>query len=237
MLPDRAKVADHVQDLVADDLVLEPQVVVDKPLVIDHQRTVQRPAFDLALSTDLFHVLQEAESPCRSNLPDESLRGDGKAGGPNSDGGVVVVDFESDLERVGGDDRELETIFEQPDRFAESDDIARAVLAFQARFQENIDKGFGTPVPNGKLVSFDLHDDIVDSETANRAQGVFHGIDSFLAMPESGLADRVFDHDIVRIDFHPGFAGKVGADENVTVIGGCGFEGDGGGVPGVNSNP
>jgi hypothetical protein len=70
---DERQVADHVEDLVADELVLEPQGVVQHAGVAEDDRVVERAAERQAALPQHLDFLQEAERARRRDLLDEAL--------------------------------------------------------------------------------------------------------------------------------------------------------------------
>ena len=71
-IADERQVADHVQNLVPDELVLEAQRIEDAGLT-EHDGVLERTAQRQPALTQHFHFLQEAERARRRNLVDEHL--------------------------------------------------------------------------------------------------------------------------------------------------------------------
>ena len=71
-MADEGQVADHVQNLVADELVLEPQRVEHAGLA-EHDRVLERAAERQAALAQHLDFLQEPERARRRDLVDEHL--------------------------------------------------------------------------------------------------------------------------------------------------------------------
>ena len=70
---DQGQVADRVEDLVADELVLEAERVVQHAGLADHDGVVERAAEREALLAQRLDFLEERERARRGNLVDEAL--------------------------------------------------------------------------------------------------------------------------------------------------------------------
>ena len=81
---DQRQVADHVQDLVAHELVLEPQRVVQHARLADHDRVLERAAEREAVLPQHLDFLQEAEGARRRDLLDERRLGDRASSAPGA---------------------------------------------------------------------------------------------------------------------------------------------------------
>ncbi len=71
-MADQRQVANHIQNLVADELVFEPQRVEHAGLA-EHDRVLERAAERQAALAQHFHFLQEPERARRRDLVDEHL--------------------------------------------------------------------------------------------------------------------------------------------------------------------
>ena len=69
---DERQIADHVENLVADELVLEPQCVVEDAGLAENDGVVERTAERETALAQHLDFLQEAERPRRRDLLDES---------------------------------------------------------------------------------------------------------------------------------------------------------------------
>ena len=70
---DERQIADDVEDLVADELVLEAQRVVEHAGLAEHDRVVERAAEGEALLAQRLDFLQEPERARRRDLVDERV--------------------------------------------------------------------------------------------------------------------------------------------------------------------
>ena len=70
-IADERQVANRIEDLVADELVLEAQRVVQHARLTQHDRILQRAAQRQAILPQHFYVLEERERAGRGNYLDE----------------------------------------------------------------------------------------------------------------------------------------------------------------------
>ena len=115
-MPDQRQVANHVQDLVADELVLEPERVVQNPGFPEDDGVVERAAKGQAALPEHLDLFQEAERPGWSNLFDEAVLGDSHRPRLMTQQRMVEADAVSDLEVIRGIERDSLVSVGQRDR-------------------------------------------------------------------------------------------------------------------------
>ena len=115
-MADERQVADHVEDLVADELVLEAQGVVEDAGLAEHDRVVERAAEREPALAQHLHFLQEAERPRRRDLLDERLVGDPHRPGLMPEERVIEADAVGDLEVIRRIERDPLVPLRQRDR-------------------------------------------------------------------------------------------------------------------------
>jgi hypothetical protein len=95
------EVSDEIKDLVADELVVEPErLLVQDPLRLDHNGVLQTPAQDHAARPQRVHVALEHERARRRDLLHEDFLVDVVRRVLRAEVGVVVFDGEGDAEPV-----------------------------------------------------------------------------------------------------------------------------------------
>ena len=113
---DERQIADDVEDLVADELVLEAQRVVQHAGLSEHDRVVERAAERQAALPQHLDFLQEAKRAGRRNLLDERLFRDLHRPRLMPDERVIEADAVGDLEVVGRIERDPLVPLGQGDR-------------------------------------------------------------------------------------------------------------------------
>src|SRR5262245_62725304 len=97
---DEREIADRVEDLVADEFVLEPERVVQHAGLAEHDGVFERTAERQAVLTQHLDVLEEREGARRCDLLDERLLGDAESARLMPEQWVVVADAVGDLEMI-----------------------------------------------------------------------------------------------------------------------------------------
>ena len=101
-MADQRQIANHIQDLVPHELVVEPQRIEHAGLA-EHDGVLERPAERHAALAQHFDFLQEPERPRRRNLVDEHLLVEVERLLLVPQQRVVEADRVGDLEAIGRD--------------------------------------------------------------------------------------------------------------------------------------
>jgi len=184
-----SEVADEVEDLVANELVVKAQRAVGDALAIQDDGISFGDTADQTHVAQLLFVLLEAEGAGGSDLRaivagseinDKALAADGRG----------EVDLVGDAVAFAGiDTNELVAIVDL-DSLADTEVFAAAALGLEADVTEGFDVRQGTAVEDGKLEVVELHDDVVDAGSDEGREQVFGGGDKHaLAHKAGGVAN------------------------------------------------
>ena len=99
-IADQREIADGVEDLVADELVLEAERVVQDAGLAEHDRVVERAAERQAVLPQHLDVLEERERARRRDFLDERFFGDPQRPRLMPQERVIVADAVGDLEVI-----------------------------------------------------------------------------------------------------------------------------------------
>ena len=113
---DQRQVPDHVEDLVAHELVLEPQGAVQDPLLPHHDGVRQGASEREPLLPQQLEILQEAVRPRGRELLDEDPFGRHERRDLHPHGGVLVIERVADAELGGRQDLHPAVLVADPDR-------------------------------------------------------------------------------------------------------------------------
>ena len=189
-MPDEREVADHVEDLVADELVLEPQRVVEETGLAEDDGVVERAAQRQPLLAELLDLLQEAERPRRRDLLGEGLLG--HVLGPRlvPQQRVVEADAVGHLEVVGRVDGDALVAVGERDRPRHLQKPPRRLEGPDARLVDQVDERGGAAVHDRHLGLVQLDADVVDAETDEGRQQMLDRPDRRRVLGErGGVAD------------------------------------------------
>ncbi len=202
--PQGGQVAHEVQHLVADRLVLEAQGLVQGPFGAEDHRVVQAAAEGEALGAHELDVPVHAEGPGGAQLPAELLRGQGQLAGLPADGGMVEVDGVAQPQpRIGGDLHPLAAL-PHFDRTEDPDDAPGAGDDAGAGFGQRLDPGGRAAVQDRELCAVHFDDGVLDLQTGQGGQQVFHGAELH-AVPAQGRGQAQVAHQLrLRRDQSPG---------------------------------
>ena len=213
---DEGEVADHVENLVADELVLEPQRVEDAGLP-EHDRVLERAAERQALLAQHLDFLQEAERPRRRDLVHERLLIHVHRLLLVTEERVVEADRVGDAEAIGREERDALVALLNLDLTKDLDRLARHTEVLHARVLNQVDPGGGAAVHDRHFGVIELDERVVDPQGAQGREQVLDRFDRGLANGQSGLqllpAAQMGD---VRWNLD---AAKVDALEANTVVG------------------
>src|SRR4029079_8057390 len=162
-------IADRVEDLGADELVLEAEGVVQRAVLPDHDALVERAAEREAALAEHLDFLQEAERPRRRDLLDEAVLGDPHRPRLVADKRVIYATAVVDLEMIGGVERNPLVPLAQRNRPQHLEELLRRRQLLDARLvQHEVDERGGAAVHDRHFRAVQLDDDVVDAE---RRQG------------------------------------------------------------------
>src|SRR5690349_10522842 len=105
-IADEREIADRIENLVADELVIESKGIVEDAGLAENHRVFERAAERQAVLPQHLDVLQERERPRRRDLLDERLLGDAQGPRLMTKQRVIVADAVSDLEMIRRVDRD-----------------------------------------------------------------------------------------------------------------------------------
>ena len=217
------QVANGVQDLVLDELVVVAQAVaVEHAVVIDNDDVVHVAAQAEAAGAHHLHVLGEAEGAgaCDVALVDAGgkVELDAPAGGVH--GGVVELDLEAELVAVEGLQpgplQRGANALADLHRFPDADETLGRVLHFDAGVLQQEDEAGRAAIEDGHFVACDVDAEVVDAQPRAGRHQVFDGLHLGRAGVAAGADGaghaRVADGKSVDGDVHR--RGQVGAAED-----------------------
>src|SRR5262249_42353344 len=177
-IADQREVPDGVEDLVAHELVLEPERVVQHARLAEDDRIVERAAEREPALTEHLDFLQEPERPRRRDFLDERLVGDLHRPRLVADERVVEADAVGDLEVVRRIQRDPLVALAQRDRPQHLQILFRRRQFSDARLVEDeVHERRGAAVHDRHLGTVELDNDVVDAERRESSQQVLHGLD------------------------------------------------------------
>ena len=162
--PTSARSADDVQNLVSDELVLEPQGAVEHTGLAQHDGVVQRPAQGEPPSTQHLDLLQEAKGPGRSDLVDEDVLAHPHRAGLVTQQRVIEADAVGDLELVGRIERDALVPTRQGDRTHDLEEPAGRGQRLDPGLVHQIHERRSAAVHDRHLGLVQLDDDVVDAQ-------------------------------------------------------------------------
>ena len=136
-MADEREVADDVEDLVAHELVVEPQRVIQHARFAENDRVVERSAEREAALPQHLDFLQEPERPRRSNLLDEALLVDLHRPRLVPEQRMVEADAVSDLQMFGRIERDALVTLRERDRTNDFQVAARRLQPLDPRLVED----------------------------------------------------------------------------------------------------
>ena len=175
---DQRQVPDDVEDLVAHELVLEPEGAVQDPLLAHHDGVVQGPAEREALLPEQLEVLQEAVRPRGGELLDEDPLGRHERRDLHAHRRMLVVERVADAELGRRQELDPAVLVADPDRLEHSERRpAHRHLGVTARRVQERHERRRASVHRGQLGPVQLDEEIVDPESADRRQEVLDRLD------------------------------------------------------------
>src|SRR5262245_22966605 len=174
---DEREVADGIENLVAHELVLETQRVVQHAGLAEHDRVLQRAAQRQLVLTQHLDVLQECEGAGRRDFLDEALRRDAKGPRLMAKERVVEADAVGDLEvirwiqgnpLVAARDRDRPNDFQVPPRHLQR---------LRARFLNQVHEWRRAAVHDRHFRRIQLDQHVIDVQADERREEVLDGVD------------------------------------------------------------
>ena len=224
-------VADDIEDLVADELVLEAQgLLADDLVALEDDRGVERAALDEALLDETFDVLVDRERAGRGDLRLVGL-------GVDVDREVLRVDAAvvggsaGDAQAVEGQGDDGAAAFVDRDRVREHERLAHGVLFDDAALVDERGEGAGGTVDDGRFGGVELDDRVVHGHAAEGGEDVLDGVQLDGIGRDGRLTLEFGDHLRDRTDLR--LAEKVDAPEDQAGIGRAGLQGQGDVLTGV----
>jgi hypothetical protein len=163
------QVADEVQDLVADELIREPQRRRHGRLAAEDDGAGVGRAADQAHIAEHGLVFLEAEGAGGGDQIDVVAHGEVAAEALAADG-LGKVDGVVDLISGAGIDADKLGAFSDFDLLDDLEVLSAAALLAEAGFLEGLDVRQGAAVEDGDFEIVDFDDDVVDAETDERGE-------------------------------------------------------------------
>ena len=174
---DEREVADRVEDLVADELVLEAQRVVEDAGLAEDDRVVERAAERQAVLPQHLDVLEEREGARRRQLLGERFLGDAQRARLVPQQRVIVADAVGDLEVIRRVERDALVAARQRDRPDDLQVLARRLQPLHARFVNQVDERRRAAVHDRHFRRVQLDDGVVDADADQGREQVLHRLD------------------------------------------------------------
>ena len=173
---DQREIADDVEHLVTDELVLEPERIEHTGFA-QHDRVVERAAERQAVLTERLDLFEETERTGRRDLLAERLFRDPHRPRLMAQERVIEADAVGDLEVVGRIERNALVAARQrdgPDHFQVSPGRREPL---RARLVYEVDERRAAAVHDRHLGVIQLDNHVVDAQTHERRHEVLHRVD------------------------------------------------------------
>ena len=186
-------VTDDIQNLVAHELILKAQAFLRNDLIaLDHDRAIERAAFDLAELEQLLDVLVNRERPRGRDLRHVGIRIDEQRQMLRVNAPIIGRGAgDPEIIRRQRDDGRL--TFRHRDGGIQREVFAIRGLLHGLPLHDQIDKGFGRTIEDGRLRGVHFNNGVVDAAAAQRTQDVFDRLDFRVAHLNGGRADEIGD--------------------------------------------
>src|SRR5690606_31908934 len=220
------QVADGVEDLVLDELVLVAQpLFIEDLLLVHHDGDVEAAATSQTDGAQVIDLVHKAEGARPAHLLDKGTGGKVHTGvkGFAGERRVVEVDGEVHPEAlVGPEGCHLVAVLHL--HFAlDANELLGGVLLDNAGGLDQEHKGTRTAVHDGHFRGGELNNGIVDAQSRHGGQQVLHGGDTHLPLDQGG--GQRGGADIVGLGADVNGGNQVGAAKDDTSIGRGGLEG------------
>src|SRR5215471_177035 len=144
--PEQPQIADQVEHLVPDELILVAEAVVQHRALAHHHGVVEGAAASQAVFPHHRHVSQEAIGTCGGELLDERGLAYLERGDLEPDHRVRIVEGVGNAERVRRRDLEPALVVSDAQRLANSEGTPRYGQGDGARLVQEIDEGLGAAI-------------------------------------------------------------------------------------------
>ena len=171
------QVADRVEDLVAHELVLEAQLVVEDAGLADHDRVLEAAAERQAALAQELHLAQEAEGARRCDLLGEAARRHPQRERLVPQQRVVEADRVADLEVLARDEPRALGAVNHLDGLLDPQQLARHRERPQPRLVQQDHEGRRAAVEHRDFRAVHLDAHVVDAEARERRQQVLDRAD------------------------------------------------------------
>ena len=191
---DQIEVADQVENLVPDELVLVAQsAVVKDALAADHDGVVERAAQRQAHRAQLVDLLQEAEGAGPGNVLLVARRGDLERPILPRHHRAVEIDLEIDRKTPARHHRGGAPRVRHRDLLEDLEGAARCVLRGGPGALDEEDEGRGAAVHDRHFRSAQFDDGVVDGAAGQRGHQVLDGARFDVVVTDQGRAQGGFD--------------------------------------------
>ena len=218
-------VADDIEDLVADELVLEAQrLLADNLVALEDDRGVERATLDEALLDEAFDVFVDRERAGRSDLRFVGLGIDVDCQVLRVDAAIIgrgARDAKA-VERQGDDGA---TAFVDRDRVRERERLALGVLFDDSALVDERREGASRAIDDWRFGGVDLDDGVVHGHAAEGREYVLDGVQLDGVGRDGRLTLQFGDHLGHRADLR--LAEEVDTTEDQAGVGGTRFKGQG----------
>ena len=185
-IADQRKIADGVEDLVADELVLETERVVENAGLAEDDGVLQRATERQAVLTQHLDVFQERERPRGCDFLDERLFGDAQRARLVAQQRMIVADAVGHLEMIGRIQRNPLVAARDRNRPDDFQILPGRLQPFHARFVNEIDERRRAAVHDRHLGRVQLDDDVVDPGAHERGEQMLDRLDRHLVARQPG---------------------------------------------------
>ena len=230
---EKREITDRIEDLVAHELVLETQLVVQHAALSDHNGVVEAAAAGQAIAAQHLHLPEESEGPRRGDRLGEGL------GAHPARQRLVAQQRMVETDRVAHPKLIRRP---KPHELASQhhlhglDDLD-VLPGYRVRPQPDLvdqeDERRGAAVENRQLRPIDLHEHVVHSERAERREQVLDRRNAHAVPAERRRVVGAAQLAECRGDLHP----YIGPQEADTVLGGGRFELEANRLAGVEADP
>ena len=230
----QGEVADDVENLVPDELVLEPQRGVQDARLTQYHRVVERAAERQPLLAEHLDLPQEAEGARRRDLVDKCLFAHPQRAHLMPQQRVIEADAVGHAEMIGGIQGDPLAAARKLDGPHDLHESPRLLQRRNAGFVHQVHERRRAAVHDGHLGLIQLDDDVVDAEADERGEQVLDGLYRRIVLRQTGRVVNARHAVDPRRNFQ---AAQVEPPEDDAVIGRRRLEAQRPLVPGVKTNP
>ena len=185
-IADEREIADRIEDLVADEFVLESQRVVENAGFAEDDSVFERSAERQAVLPQHLDVLEKREGARWRDLVHERLLGDPHRSRLVPEQRMVVADAVGHLEVIGRIERDPLVAARDSDRPDDLEVLARRVEALYARLLNQVDERRSAAVHDRHFRRVQLDNNVVDAGADERRQQVLDRLHRHLVARQAG---------------------------------------------------